>query len=175
MLLRRRFSECASSPAKVLRSVLATDAFFCHVQKGASNKGYAAAGKEPAFSESSPVISEPVLVSAHNNETAREVAKAENSSVQEEVPVTDVCQDLEKQGAVGSDSSNDADRVREEQAAVKAQAAFRGYLVIFVFFFKLSGSSTLTTYAIWLCHVPMLSSTAPSLLRVVHIKMIRQI
>ena len=174
MLLRRRFSECASSPAKVLRSVLATDAFFCHVQKGASNKGYAAAGKEPAFSESSPVISEPVLVSAHNNETAREVAKAENSSVQEEVPVTDVCQDLEKQGA-GSDSSNDADRVREEQAAVKAQAAFRGYLVIFVFFFKLSGSSTLTTYAIWLCHVPMLSSTAPSLLRVVHIKMIRQI
>ena len=58
-----------------------------------SNKGYAAAGKEPAFSESSPVISEPVLVSAHNNETEREVAKGENSSVQE-VPVTDVSQDL---------------------------------------------------------------------------------
>jgi len=139
--------------------------FFFHVQKGASNKGYAAAGKEPAFSESSPVISEPVLVSAHNNETAREVAKGENSSVQEEVPVTDVSQDLEKQGTVGSDTSNDAERSREEQAAVKAQAAFRGYLVTFVFFFfKLSVSSTLTTYAIWPCHVPMLSSTAPSLL-----------
>jgi hypothetical protein len=84
------------------------------------------------FSESSPVISEPVLVSAHNNETVREVAKGENSSVQE-VPVTDVSQVLEKQGSVGSDTSNDAERVREERAAVKAQAAFRGYLVIFVF------------------------------------------
>jgi len=103
------------------------------VQKGAGKKGDAAAGKEPAFSESSPVISEPVLVSAHNNETEREVAKGENSSVQEEVPVTDVSQDLEKQGTVGSDTSNDADRLREEQAAVKAQAAFRGYLVTFVF------------------------------------------
>ncbi|KAL5655693.1 hypothetical protein ACJX0J_035012, partial [Zea mays] len=95
--------------------------------KGASNKGAAAAGKEPVFSESSPVISEPVLVSAHNNETVREVAKGENSSVQE-VPVTDVSQDLEKQGSVGSDTSNDAERVKEERAAVKAQAAFRGYL-----------------------------------------------
>jgi hypothetical protein len=104
------------------------------VQKGASNKGYAADGKEPAFSESSPVISEPVLVSAHNNETAREVARGENSSVQEEVPVTDVSQDLEKQGTVGSDTSNVAEWLREEQAAVKAQAAFRGYLVTFVFF-----------------------------------------
>jgi hypothetical protein len=106
------------------------------VQKGTTNKAAAAAaaaaGKEPAFSESSPVISEPVLVSAHNNETAREAAKGENSSVQE-VPVTDVSQDLEKQGTVGSDTSNDAERLREEQAAVKAQAAFRGYLVIFVF------------------------------------------
>ena len=115
------------------------------MQKGASNKGAAAAGKEPVFSESSPVISEPVLVSAHNNETVREVAKGENSSVQE-VPVTDVSQDLEKQGSVGSDTSNDAERVKEERAAVKAQAAFRGYLVIFVFFLKLSVSSIHLNY-----------------------------
>jgi hypothetical protein len=44
--------------------------------------------------------------------------------------------------------------------AVKAQAAFCGYLVIFNFL-KLFVSSTLTTCAIWLCHVPKLSSTAP--------------
>lgn len=99
------------------------------MQKGASDKGYA--GKEPAFSDSSPVISEPVLVSAHNNETAREVAKVENSSVQGEVTVPDVNQDLEKHVSVGSDGSNDAERLKEEQAAVKAQAAFRGYLVIY--------------------------------------------
>ncbi|ONM54237.1 hypothetical protein ZEAMMB73_Zm00001d020088 [Zea mays] len=40
-----------------------------------SNKGETAARKEPTFSESSPVISELVLVSAHNNEIMREVAK----------------------------------------------------------------------------------------------------
>jgi hypothetical protein len=108
------------------------DAFIFHAQKGASNKGNAS--KEPAFSESSPVISEPVLVSAHNNETVREVAKGDNSNVQGEVAVPDVNQDLEKQVTVGSDASNDAERLREEQAAVKAQAAFRGYLVIFFCF-----------------------------------------
>ncbi|AQK95829.1 Protein IQ-DOMAIN 31, partial [Zea mays] len=123
------------SPAKWIKSVLfgkksssrSGSTKAKDLSKGASNKGAAAAGKEPVFSESSPVISEPVLVSAHNNETVREVAKGENSSVQE-VPVTDVSQDLEKQGSVGSDTSNDAERVKEERAAVKAQAAFRGYL-----------------------------------------------
>jgi hypothetical protein len=49
-------------------------------------------GRSPR-SLSSPVILEPVFVSAHNNETMCEVAKSENSSVQE-VPVCDVSQDL---------------------------------------------------------------------------------
>nr|CAB3460872.1 unnamed protein product [Digitaria exilis] len=122
------------SPAKWIKSVLfgkksssrSGSTKAKDLSKGASDKGYA--GKEPAFSESSPVISEPVLVSAHNNETAREVAKVENSSVQGEVTVPDVNQDLEKHVSVGSDGSNDAERLKEEQAAVKAQAAFRGYL-----------------------------------------------
>jgi len=122
------------SPAKWIKSVLfgkksssrSTSTKSKDLSKGASNKGYA--GKEPAFSESSPVISEPVLVSAHNTETAREVAKGENSNVQGEVAVPDVNHDLEKHVSVGSDASNDAERLREEQAAVKAQAAFRGYL-----------------------------------------------
>ncbi|CAN6336972.1 unnamed protein product [Urochloa humidicola] len=122
------------SPAKWIKSVLfgkksssrSGSTKAKDLSKGASNKGYA--GKEPAFSESSPVISEPVLVTAHNNETVREVANVENSSVQGEVAVPDVTQDLEKHGTVDSDASNDAERMREEQAAVKAQAAFRGYL-----------------------------------------------
>ena len=63
------------------------------MQEGVGNKGYAAAGKEPKFSESSPVILEPVFVSAHNNETVCEVAKSENPSVRE-VPVCNVSQDL---------------------------------------------------------------------------------
>ncbi|CAN6354537.1 unnamed protein product [Urochloa humidicola] len=122
------------SPAKWIKSVLfgkksssrSGSTKAKDLSKGASNKGNA--GKEPAFSESSPVISEPVLVSAHNNEAAREVAKVENSSVQGEVAVPDVSQDLEKHGSVGSDVSQDAERLKEEEAAVKAQAAFRGYL-----------------------------------------------
>jgi hypothetical protein len=103
------------------------------VQKGASNKGYAAVGKDPAFSESSPVISEPVLVSSHNNETVPEVTKGENSNSQGEVEVRDVSHDLERQVTAGSAASNEAERLREEQAAVKAQAAFRGYLVLLLF------------------------------------------
>ena len=139
-----------------------TDAFISHVQKGASNKGYA--GKEPAFSESSPVISEPVLVSAHNTETAREVAKGENSNSQGEVAVPDVNQDLEKHVTVGSDASNDAERLREEHAAVKAQAAFRGYLVIFVCLrFLFHYLYYLCYLLVDSCYVPMLSSTASSL------------
>ncbi|XP_062180260.1 protein IQ-DOMAIN 31-like [Phragmites australis] len=124
------------SPAKWIKSVLfgkksssrSGSTKAKDLSKGASNKGYAAVGKEPAFSESSPVISEPVLVSSHHNETVREVAKGENSSVQGEAAVRDVSQDLEKQGTIGSVASNDPERLREEQAAVKAQAAFRGYL-----------------------------------------------
>ncbi|KAL6851661.1 hypothetical protein ACP4OV_020225 [Aristida adscensionis] len=124
------------SPAKWIKSVLFGKKSSSRsgstrgkdLSKGASNKGSAAVGKEPAFSESSPVISEPVLVSSHHNENVQEVAKGVNSSVQVESAVQDVNQDLEKQGTGVSDVSNDPERLREEQAAVKAQAAFRGYL-----------------------------------------------
>lgn len=35
------------------------------------------------------------------------------------------------QGIAGSDAPNDAERIKQEHAATKAQAAIRGYLVIF--------------------------------------------
>jgi hypothetical protein len=92
-----------------------------------------AAGTNPAFSESSPVISEPVLVTPHNNDAVPEVAKGESSSFRGEAAVAarEVNLELEKQSTGGSDVlSNDLERVKEEQAAVKAQAAFRGYLVM---------------------------------------------
>jgi hypothetical protein len=77
------------------------------------------------------VISEPVLVTPHNNDAVPEVGKGENSSFPGEAAARDVNQDLEKQSTVGSDVlSNDPERMKEEQAAVKAQAAFRGYLVM---------------------------------------------
>ncbi|KAG8086204.1 hypothetical protein GUJ93_ZPchr0010g10177 [Zizania palustris] len=121
------------SPAKWIKSVLfgkkssrSDSTKAKDSSKASNNKGYASAGKEPAF-DSSPVISEPVLVTPHNNEAVQEVGKGENSSLQGEV-VRNVNQDLEKQSTVGSDASNGPERLREEQAAVKAQAAFRGYL-----------------------------------------------
>ena len=121
--------------AREYRSVVVIDVFVFHVQKAANNKGYAA-GKDPAF-ESSPVISEPVLVTSHNCETVPEVEKGENCSLQGEVVVRDVNQDLEKQSTARSDGSNGPKRLRKEQATVKAQAAFRGYLVMFFFSFCL--------------------------------------
>ncbi|OVA13314.1 IQ motif [Macleaya cordata] len=43
------------------------------------------------------------------------------------VPVPEI-QDADKQGNTGSSAPNDPERIREEHAATKAQAAFRGYL-----------------------------------------------
>ena len=78
------------------------------------------------------MISEPVLVTPHNNDAVPEVGKGENSSVRGEAAAApEVNLDLEKQSTGGSDVlSNDPERLRGEQAAVKAQAAFRGYLVM---------------------------------------------
>lgn len=125
------------SPAKWLKSVLfgkkssrSGSAKAKDLSKAPGNRGYVAAGTNPAFSESSPVISEPVLVTPHNNDAVQELGKGENSSFQGEAALRDVNQEeLEKQSTGGSDVlSNDPERLREEQAAVKAQAAFRGYL-----------------------------------------------
>uniref|UniRef100_A0A0D9WJ33 DUF4005 domain-containing protein n=1 Tax=Leersia perrieri TaxID=77586 RepID=A0A0D9WJ33_9ORYZ len=122
------------SPAKWIKSVLfgkkssrSGSTKAKDLSKASNNKGYAAAGKDTGF-ESSPVISEPVLVTPHNTEAVQEVGRGDNSSLQSEVVARDVSQDLEKQNIVVSDEPNDPDRLREEQAAVKAQAAFRGYL-----------------------------------------------
>ena len=77
------------------------------------------------------MISEPVLVTPHNNDAVPEAGKGENSSFQDEAAAPVVNLELEKQSTGGSDVlSNDPERLREEQAAVKAQAAFRGYLVM---------------------------------------------
>ncbi|XP_037473127.1 protein IQ-DOMAIN 31-like isoform X1 [Triticum dicoccoides] len=125
------------SPAKWLKSVLfgkktsrSGSAKAKDLSKAGGNRGYVAAGKEPGFSESSPVISEPVLVTPRNNDAVPEVGKGENSSSQGEAAAQqEVNHDLEKQSTAGSDVlSNDPERLKEEQAAVKAQAAFRGYL-----------------------------------------------
>lgn len=67
------------------------------------------------------MISEPVLVNVHKNAAVN--GKAENASDRAGQ------QDLQNQSIVESKSSAPS-QLGEDQAAAKAQAAFRGYLVI---------------------------------------------
>lgn len=111
------------SPAKWIKSVLlgkkSTKSNSTKAKdlplKAANGNGYTA-GKEPEFSDTSPLISEPVLVSSHNNGTLSEISNLPNGRA------------IENMVRVGSDTQISPEKLREELAAVKAQAAFRGYL-----------------------------------------------
>lgn len=97
--------------------------------KAAIDKGYAVAKGTLASTENSPVISEPVLVSTHSNGINRELEKGNSSGLGADTSVTlPTSQGAENQGTAGPVASNDPEKVREEQAAIKAQAVFRGFL-----------------------------------------------
>ncbi|KQK09473.1 protein IQ-DOMAIN 31 isoform X1 [Brachypodium distachyon] len=102
------------SPAKWIKSVLLgkKSAKSNSIKKAANGNSYPA-GKEAAFPDNSPVISDPVLVSSHNNGAASNLTngRAVETMVQIEL-----------------DMPVSPEKLREELAAVKAQAAFRGYL-----------------------------------------------
>ncbi|KAF8696230.1 hypothetical protein HU200_037131 [Digitaria exilis] len=74
--------------------------------------------------ENSPVISEPVLVTPHKNGTVSAIGKAENVNFPSDRPGE---QDLQNRSIAESKTSGPG-QLGEDQAAVKAQAAFRGYL-----------------------------------------------
>lgn len=121
------------SPARWIKTVLfgKKSSRSNSTKKGVNDKVNTGA-KGPAFTESSPVISDPVLVSAHSNgATIPAGAKEDNSSIQEDAGVTPPVtnQEYDTQRAVELDTvENREEKIREEKAAVKAQAAFRGYL-----------------------------------------------
>ena len=97
------------------------------MKKAGNDKGYVIAKGPPASTENSPVISEPVLVSTHSNGTNAELEKGNSSSLgSNALPASQVA---ENQG--GPVASSDPEKFREEQAVIKAQAAFRGFLVGF--------------------------------------------
>ncbi|KAJ6808338.1 protein IQ-DOMAIN 31-like [Iris pallida] len=93
--------------------------------KAGTDKGYSVTKGPPASTENSPVISEPVLVSTCSNGINSELESGKPSSLRNDAPTTQVA---EKQGMSGSSAETDPEKVREEQAAIKAQAAFRGFL-----------------------------------------------
>ncbi|CAO1945196.1 unnamed protein product [Urochloa humidicola] len=117
------------SPGKWIKSVLlgkkSTKSGSTKVNetKAANNNGYST-GEERAFPENSPVISEPVLVTPHKHGAVSVNGKAENVNLSSDRAGQ---QDLKNQSIVESETSGPG-QLGEDQAAVKAQAAFRGYL-----------------------------------------------
>ncbi|KAF3773311.1 Ras-related protein [Nymphaea thermarum] len=86
-----------------------------------------------ALSLNSPLISQPVPT---KNDTNNSIPQPESTCAAESSPEVGqpvpASQDCEKpDAAVGAGVSPDPRNLREEQAAIKAQAAFRGYLVNF--------------------------------------------
>lgn len=100
------------------------------MKKASIDKGYAAAKGTPVSTENSPVISEPILVSTHSR-INQELENGNSSSLGADTSVTlPTSQGEGNQGTAGPVASNDTEKFREEQAAIKAQSAFRGFLVV---------------------------------------------
>ncbi|ONK59384.1 uncharacterized protein A4U43_C08F5880 [Asparagus officinalis] len=94
------------------------------------DKGHTVAKEPPALTENTPVISEPVLVSTHSNGINREVEKGNSFTLGAAEPsfIPPSCQNAENQAITGPIESSNLEKLREEQAAIKTQAVFRGFL-----------------------------------------------
>lgn len=84
------------------------------------------------FASVPPVASQPDPSIVDRNEVEFENKGAESVSHDGGVLLA-ASQDTEPQGSIPRDAPCDPEQIRKEQAATKAQAAFRGYLVSFVF------------------------------------------
>ncbi|PVH38112.1 hypothetical protein PAHAL_5G181600 [Panicum hallii] len=117
------------SPGKWIKSVLlgkkSTKSGSTKANESVTNNNGHSAGEERAFSENSPVISEPVLVKAHKNGAVSVNGKAENVNLPSDWAGQ---QDPQNQSIVDKSETSVPGQLGEDQAAVKAQAAFRGYL-----------------------------------------------
>lgn len=77
------------------------------------------------------MISQSVLVNARANDIISEPEKGAPADMAVGAVPPCIGQDAGDQGIVRPDVSKDSEKVKEEQAATKVQAAFRGYLVTF--------------------------------------------
>uniref|UniRef100_A0A0E0JN93 DUF4005 domain-containing protein n=1 Tax=Oryza punctata TaxID=4537 RepID=A0A0E0JN93_ORYPU len=109
------------SPAKWIKSVLLGKKSTKSNSTKAKDLAKAANNK-PVLSENHPVISEPALVNSHND------GNAENCKLPNGVAVEAMDQGVKNQNIVASKAPTSPEKLSEELAAVKAQAAFRGYL-----------------------------------------------
>nr|ACG42575.1 calmodulin binding protein [Zea mays] len=112
------------SPGKWIKSVLlgkkSTKSGPTKSNESKADNNRYSTGEDRTLSESSPVISEPVLVNIHKNVAINGKAADASDRARQ--------QDPQSQSVVESRSSAPAAQLGEDQAAAKAQAAFRGYL-----------------------------------------------
>lgn len=92
------------------------------LQKAANNKQYAG-GEDSVLVVNSSVISEPLPIRNENCGVTLTSDNGKPSDRGSNAPNIN-------QGVIGSNASKHTSTDTEEQAAIKAQAAFRGYLVI---------------------------------------------
>lgn len=79
---------------------------------------------------SHPVASHPTPSAIDTNEGVSKITNNEAANVSHERSISiPGNQDAEIQGSTCEDAPSDPERIRKEEAATKAQAAFRGYLV----------------------------------------------
>ncbi|XXG46707.1 hypothetical protein AAC387_Pa02g1482 [Persea americana] len=98
--------------------------------KAKNEKDVWVTGKEPPseVAVDHPFISMPVAANANRNEETSALEKGLASSVASGGDSLPTNHPAESQVTIGYESSNALEKFKEEQAAIKAQAAFRGYL-----------------------------------------------
>ena len=103
------------------------------MKKAKNEKDVWVTGKEPPseVAVDHPFISMPVAANANRNEEISALEKGLASSVASGGDSLPTNHPAESQVTIGYESSNALEKFKEEQAAIKAQAAFRGYLVNF--------------------------------------------
>ncbi|XP_010915092.2 protein IQ-DOMAIN 31 isoform X1 [Elaeis guineensis] len=124
------------SPGRWIKTVLfGKKSSRSHASKGrdalkkAVNDKENIGGKGPSAQVvNSPVISQSVLVNAKANDIISEPEKGTPDRMVVGAVPSSMVQDADDQGTMGPDISKDSEKVQEEQAATKVQAAFRGYL-----------------------------------------------
>ncbi|MQL75564.1 hypothetical protein Taro_007964, partial [Colocasia esculenta] len=111
-----------------LKSRPVTDSHPC-LMKAANSKDLRGDGGGTDLVANSPVISELIPFNTNQVETNVELGKEALPGLNSGEDVVSP-NDPEEQGTTVSKVSDDPERTMEEQAAIKAQAAFRGYLLL---------------------------------------------
>lgn len=79
----------------------------------------------------SPVVSHPIPIITDRAERKSEQETKETANLQHDGGVLSLGNQDTLQGSTPQDAPSDPEKIRQEKAATMAQAAFRGYLVIF--------------------------------------------